>query len=503
MPPLLRQYSADEILKLLKTKKSDFWVAEGRKRSLALFHNAAERVPAYKDFLKKHNIKDHTKIKIWDDFQSIPVVDKKNYLRQYPLEKLCWDGTLKKPMVFTATSGSTGEPFYFPRDERLDRQSAIMHEMFLQSSGLNAKKSTLVIVCFGMGVWIGGLITYQAFRALWERGYPITLITPGVNKKEIFDALKHIGKKYDQLILCGYPPFIKDVIDDGKANGIRWKGFDIRIVFAAEAFSEQFRQYILEETGIEEEYTRITNIYGTADLGTMAQETPISVFTRRAALHRESLFESLFNSIKRTPTLAQFNPLFINFEAVNGNILCTGDNVLPLVRYAIGDHGGVAEYNEVAQKLEWHRVPVKKETHRLGISNTVSELPFVYVYERADLSTKLYGAIIYPEHIKTAVQHQTAKKILTGKFTVLTQHDEQQNQYLEIHLERKPRVKTDGQSIKEAISKLITKHLLQKNSEYKYLSSSIPDKVKPRITFWDYEHPLHFKPGGKQKWVKK
>jgi len=34
---------------------------------------------------------------------------KKDYLRQYPLEKLCWDGSLKKSLVFTATSGSTGE----------------------------------------------------------------------------------------------------------------------------------------------------------------------------------------------------------------------------------------------------------------------------------------------------------------------------------------------------------------------------------------------------------
>ena len=40
-----KQYSAEQIMKLLSEKKSDFWVAEGRKRSLALFHEAAQRVP--------------------------------------------------------------------------------------------------------------------------------------------------------------------------------------------------------------------------------------------------------------------------------------------------------------------------------------------------------------------------------------------------------------------------------------------------------------------------
>ena len=138
-----KQYSAEQIMKLFSEKKSDFWVEEGRKRSLALFHEAAQRVPAYKDFLKKNHV-DPKKVKTWDDFQQqVPIMSKKNYLRQYPLEKLCWDGSLNKPLVFTATSGSTGEPFYFCRQQQLDWQSSIIHEIFLQNSSYGAKKSTL------------------------------------------------------------------------------------------------------------------------------------------------------------------------------------------------------------------------------------------------------------------------------------------------------------------------------------------------------------------------
>src|SRR3989338_732738 len=190
------------------------------------------------------------KVKTFKDFKSVPSTSKENYLRQYPLEDLTWNGHLKKSLVFASTSGSTGAPFYFPRNRTLDWQSSVYHQIFLENSRIDINKSTLVIVCFGMGVWIGGLITYQAFKSISDRGYPLTIITPGVNKKEIFEALKHIGPKFDQIILCGYPPFMKDVVDEARSQGVRWQDHNLRIVFAAESFSEKFRQYITHKTGI-------------------------------------------------------------------------------------------------------------------------------------------------------------------------------------------------------------------------------------------------------------
>src|SRR6266853_359753 len=124
------------------------------------------------------------------------------------------DFMTEQSLVLTSTSGSTGKPFYFPRNGILDSQSSIYHQMFLKNSQLDVNKSTLVLICFGMGVWIGGLITYQAFKSISVRGYPMTILTPGVNKREIFEALKTIAPKYDQIILCGYPPFMKDIVDE-------------------------------------------------------------------------------------------------------------------------------------------------------------------------------------------------------------------------------------------------------------------------------------------------
>ncbi|MBI3633194.1 MAG: phenylacetate--CoA ligase family protein [Candidatus Vogelbacteria bacterium] len=470
--------------------------------SLNLFHKVAQSVPAYKDFLKKNKI-DPKKVKNFVDLQSVPVISKQNYLRKYSLTALCFDGKLDdKAFVFTATSGSTGTPFYFPRDEVLDWQYSYYLELFINNLGPGRKKrSTLVVDAFGMGVWIGGLITYQAWRMLALRGYPITIITPGINKKEIFDAFQNLAGNFDQVILCGYPPFVKDIIDEGElVHGIKWKEFNIKFLFAAEAFGENYRNYLVKKTGIKNVYRDMANVYGSADLGAMAIETPVSILARRVAVNNERLFVELFKGATKIPTLAQFDPRFINFEAPEGVVLCTGYNALPLVRYAIGDHGGIMSMKELLVIFKNAGVDLMKECRRVKIEKTVKDLPFVYVYERLDFSTKLFGAIIYPEHVKRALEHSSIQNFLTGKFSMSTEVDADENQYLYIHLEMKIGVK-ESRELSDITCKLIVESLNKNNAEYKNNYQTIPEKVTPRLSFWTYEHPNYFKPGTKQKYV--
>lgn len=492
---------SDKTLKRIKEKKSDYWTKRAEEVSLKLFREAAERVPAYKDFLRKNKI-NPVKIKNFKDFKSVPATSKENYLRQYPLEDLTWKGHMKKSLVFTSTSGSTGAPFYFPRNHVLDWQSSIYHQIFLENSRIDINKSTLVLVCFGMGVWIGGLITYQAFKLISDRDYPLTIITPGVNKKEIFEALKNLGSKFDQIVICGYPPFMKDVVDEAGSNGVKWKDHNVRIIFAAESFSEKFREYVIDKIGIKDIYTGTMNIYGSADIGTMAIETPINILMRRMALGRKDLHKNIFAEANRLPTFAQFNPEFINFEVADKNIYCTGNNTIPFVRYEIGDNGGVVSFNEADSIFKSHGVDIRKEAIKEGLQNTISELPSVYLYERTDMSTKLYGAIIFTEYVKSGLERAKFANRITGRFTMFTKHDRKNDEYLEINIELKNGVK-QGKSLEKEITKSIVESLLKNSAEHKNNANMMPGRVDPKIILWPYEHPLYFKSGIKQKWVKK
>ncbi len=487
--------------KRVETLDSAAWMRASAAAILKRFEEAAKSVPAYSMFLEHKGV-DPATIHGVKDIACIPPISKSNYLRAYPWDNLCTMHALaSESLVLTATSGSTGEPFYIPRTDEVHDASMFFHRLFLERTGLAPTKPTLVVIGFGMGVWIGGMLTYEAFHRI--KNWPLTLITPGVSKKEIFETLRRIAPSYDQLILVGYPPFIKDLIDEGSRHSIEWKRWDLRIVCAAEAFSEDFREYLMRATGMQDPYRSIMNIYGSAELGTMATETPLSILLRRLAVGHSALYQKLFSQAHRLPTLAQFIPDLTAFEADDeGRILATGGSTLPLIRYDIGDNGGVFSYEDAVRWCAQADIDLAEQIAQAGIKDTVTELPFVYLYERADLSTKLYGAIIYPEHVKIGLLQPEFERAITGRFTMSTEHDASHNEYLEINLELQQDVQEkDAELLHNALVENIMKSLTASSDEYRYLASSIRDKVVPRLVFWPHEHSKYFPPGIKQKWV--
>lgn len=471
-----------------------------RKNALALFKEAAKRVPAYAAFLREHGV-DPREVRTWEDFEKVPAVSKANYLRQHPLAELSWDGTLARPGVFSATSGSTGKPTYFQRSESLEQAYSALVELYLTQGEHAPSKEhpTLVIVGFGMGVWIGGMLTFRAYEIASLRGLPLSILPAGVSKPEILHALKELAPHFSQTILIGYPPFVKDVLDDAADAGIDLSKLALRLMFAAESFTEKFRDYLCEKAGIGNPARDTLNIYGTADIGAMAFETPTAILIRRLASNDPALFADLFGTIEKTPTLAQYHPAFMTFEATPaGEILLTGNSAMPLIRYAVGDHGGVRSFDEIEAVLGKHGIDIAKEAKRNSVP--VYRLPFVYVYARVDLSTKLYGAIMYPEHVREALEDAELADQVSGKFTMQTVLDEKQNQALEINVELKRGIEPSDALARELQAK-ITATLIRRNAEYRNNHAHMGERVTPRVVLWKHEDPTYFKPGIKQKWV--
>lgn len=498
-----KSHSSKKILESVSDKTCSYWSAVQSKKSLELFHEAAERVPAYKKFLKSHKINPKS-IKTLEDLKSVPATNKENYLRKYSLEDLSWDGSLnssnKNSLVFTSTSGSTGEPFYFSRNGVVDKQAAAIHELFFKNSKISSKSPTLVVVCFGMGVWVGGIITYQAFEITGRGDYPISIITPGINKEEIFKILKRLSPHFKQTILAGYPPFLKDILDESDDRNINIDKLNIRLLFAAEAFTENFRDYMAKKAKIKNIFLDTMNIYGSADIGAMAFETPLSILIRKIALKNPKIFREVFSDINKTPTLAQYIPSFISFEANDNQILITGNSSIPLVNYAIGDRGGILTFSQIIDIFASHDIDLYEEAKKMAIKNYMYQLPFVYVYERMDMSTTLYGLQVYPETIKEVLITEPFSNLFTGKITLVSKFDTSHNQYLEINLELRKKREIKG-ALKAKLLDEIIKNLRKKNSEFRELSNLLQGKSIPRLAFWPHEDPLYFKPGVKQKWV--
>lgn len=472
----------------------------GQQRALALFHQMATRVPAYKDFLKAHKFSPSS-VHGHEDFQKIPPINKDNYLRKYPKEMLCWDGEFSHGQwVISTTSGSTGQPYYFPREHSQDWQYAITAELYLRSNFQVQKRSTLYIVAFPMGAWIGGLFTYEALKIVSEQGgYDLSIITPGIHKQEVINAVKQLGGSFDQIIIGAYAPFLKDILDDGIREGIDWTKYNLGFVFSAEAFTEKFRDYVFNTTGVKDKLRSTLNHYGTVDLGTMAHETPESILIRRSLIEDGGL-KTLFPEATRQPTLAQYNPELFHFEEEIHNLFCTAYSGLPLVRYDLKDYGGVLTRQEIHERMRLAGIDTDALIKKAGIEDTVWNLPFVYVYERNDFSVSYYAFNLYPDMIRRALQGDELLKDVTGKFSMLVDYNEEGRQKLNIHIELRHGIEATAPLLNRLVEYL-HRGLVEESSEYRETFKMVGEEAKPVVHLWGYEDPTYFRPGTKQKWV--
>lgn len=500
-PSLPSRYDDIESLeRRLHTEPEKDWQQQGARRAIELFHQMAENVPAYKDFLKSRKFAASSVNNI-DDFKNIPPVDKDNYLRKYPKEMLCWGGKFGEGQwVISTTSGSTGQPYYFPRQSLQDRQYAVSAELYLRANFQIQNRKTLYVVAFPMGAWIGGLFTYEALKIIAGKGYDMSVITPGIHKQEIINAVKQLGKSFDQVIIGIYAPFLKDILDEGIDQGLNWADYNMGFVFSAEAFTDNLRDYVIKTARVADPLRGTLNHYGTVDLGTMAHETAESVLIRRQLVESSQL-GAVFPESRRQPTLCQYDPNLFYFESDDYNLFCSAYSGLPLVRYDLKDQGGVIARDELHRELNVLGIDVDKLAVQGGISDITWNLPFVYVYERKDFSVSYYAAQVYPDTIRRALETSEQAGKITGKFAMSVNYDKTGRQRFKIRVELKRGV-TESPELAEQLRVRVHQALEQESSEYRNTARTEPD-FGAEVELKSYEDPTYFKPGGKQRWVAK
>src|SRR6266851_7012110 len=304
--------------------------AAARAGALALFHSVVRDVPAYARFLAEHGI-DPGAVCTFDDFERLPLVTRANYLQRHPLADMCRGGQLEANDMIAVSSGSTGQPTFWPRSLSDELVIARRFEQVLYDSFRADSRRTLAVVCFALGTWVGGMFTAACCRWLAARGYPLTVITPGNNVSEILRVVQQLGPDFEQIVLLGYPPFLKDAIDTGLARGVDWARYQPKLVMAGEVFSEEWRTLVGQRSGATQACFNSASLYGTADAGVLGNETPLSVCIRRYLAEHPDLARAIFGE-SRLPTLVQYDPRVRFFEvaADTGTLLFLGDNGIPL-----------------------------------------------------------------------------------------------------------------------------------------------------------------------------
>lgn len=462
-----------------------------------LFIEASNKVVAYKKFLDKHSVKQKD-IKSINDFKlKVPLMYKENYLCVYPFKELVKNGVI--PAMVSASSGSSGKPFYWPRGDEQEIQGGKLHEKIFRDIFALENKKTLVIVCFSMGNWIAGTFTAASCRYVAkQKDMNISVITPGIEKEDIISILKDFTIEFESVVLAGYPPFLMDIVMESKKRNLSFDRFDCKFLFAGENFSENWRELICDSACISNSLTETVNVYGTADAGALGHENPLSIFLRKKATEDSLFNEEFFGQNGFIPSLIQFDPNIIYFELIDGQLVFTANTGIPLIRYNIQDRGLIIEIKKI--------IEISK---KFGFYDQISDYinkwnyPLVALFGRSDVAVTFYALNIYPENIKLASEKKVFLNKLTGKFLARVDFDETQTiQTLIISFELSEGVNTT-EEIKTEMQKILVESLISSNAEYRKLYNAIGGRALPIIELIDFGNEIFKLKKNKQTWIKK
>jgi phenylacetate-CoA ligase len=472
-------------------------VAGAPRAALALFHDAAASVPAYRDFLRARGV-DPGAVRTQDDLASVPLVTKEAYVRAYPLAERCRGGALSKSDFIAVSSGSTGEPTIWPRFLSDELAVAIRFEQVFHDAFEADRRVTLAVVCFPLGTWVGGMFTTSCLRHLALKGYPVTTVTPGNNRAEILRTVRALAASFEQTVLLGYPPFLKDVVDAGLSDGLRWSEHNVKLVLAGEVFSEEWRTLMSERAGLARPLHDTASLYGTADGGVLGNETPLSVCIRRFLARRPDAARALVGEA-RLPTLVQYDPSSRFLEEHERTLVFSADGGVPLVRYHLDDMGGVVPYDVMIARLRDLGLDAEAEVRREG-DRGVRALPFAYVFGRAHFAVSYYGANVFPETVSIALEQPHTRGWVTGKFVMEVTEDAARDRHLRVAVELAPGAEASTERVR-VVAEAIVSVLRRLNSEF--ASSVPPERQRPDVSLWPAGHPEYFPQGVKHRYARK
>jgi phenylacetate-CoA ligase len=444
---------------------------------ITVYRSAVERVPAYREFLARQQSA-VPEVRTLDEFRTLPLMDKKNYLTRFPLAEVCLDGTLRGAHVICRSSGSTAKPFYWPQLPDQERDLASWLSTELEDTFCVGSKPTLVIVALALGAWISGELATWSLRSLAIETGSITLLTPGLNRDDVVDMIAEFSPHFEQTLIYSYPPFAKNIIESAVERGIPVQNFNIRLRMAGEGYTEKFRDYLNGLLGHDrEDITSIASGYASTDFGRVGKETPLSVVIKRI-LHENGNTPAIFGC-DTIPTVCQFNPAGFYLEVLEGELVITKYQAVPLVRYRSGDRGEIVDFDELLARFRAAGIDLLEELRaRGGDPSAVKPLPFVLVHGRSDGGITFYGANIPVAQIRDILEGSSPfREHFTGNFQIRKSADEKLDPVLELYLEEK----SAGYD-QDSLAGLLAQELAGRSSEYASLLKERGEKMLPVIT---------------------
>ena len=424
------------------------------------------------------------------DFERLPLTSKKDYIDRYALDELCLDGKLDRAYTIERSSGHSGGSYYWLRlPEEDELFPSYLEHAFVQFYGMD-KKSTLVLITLTLGTWTSGEKMAQALREVAATGkYALTVMAPGTNLEEILEITGDLGPLYDQMVIVGYPPFVKTVLDEGVRRGIDWPSIGVKIGLGGEGYSEPWREHVASMIGIDSrvDLLAVSGGYGAADIGmTVGREYPVTVMIRKMCTDNPDSGASALPGQPRQPRHAS-EPAAVQPGQLLHRVGRPRAGVQRAHRHPAGplqhrDAGGVITFDKMMDVLKSHGHDPVAELKTIGYgAEQVWKMPFFYVYGRSDGTVSIVGANVFPENVQSVLADARDSDVVTFKLKVETTSEFSQRLVISLEHQAGSLTEPEETELSARYYALLVEGLRKVNADFRQSHDENPEAADPII----------------------
>jgi phenylacetate-coenzyme A ligase PaaK-like adenylate-forming protein len=286
-------------------------------------------------------------------------------------------------------------------------------------------------------------------------------------KDEILGVAQKMNEEKTQILIAGYPPFLKDLAVYVKAKGYQLSDFSLICIVGGQAISEAMRDLLIKDG-----FNKIYSSYGASDLDVnLASETEDEIVIRKAIEQNPGLARELYGVNKGLPMVFHYDPMNSHVEcdheeASKDDLIFTitrDDRSSPRIRYNLGDKGRVYASSDVQALLAKYGIFHKPR----------SPLPLMFVWGR-DSTVVFNGAnLAFTELERAVADIDTEGQILKKAF--YSYHDKEGNDQLEFWLELNDDLDLfDEPTMNEFAEQLISR-LIKMNQDFRFQMEHLSD----------------------------
>ena len=431
----------------------------GRRRAAAVFYRARRTVPAYREFLTQHGAwspRHHT---------DIPVMDKENYIKRWPLPALCQGGALpRRGAVIDESSGSTGTATNWVRGP--GERAAARRALQLSARATFGQQGFVLLNTFALGPWATGM---NVSMSLVDR---CVLKSIGPDAKKVAATLQLLGPSH-RYVIMGYPPFLKGLVENADVD---WSRYDICAVVGGEGMSEPLR------AALNRRFRKTISSFGASDLEiNLGVETDFTIALRQQLGGNPALATDLYGERQAVPMIFQYDPLNVHVETdEERNLLFTlnrPENVSPRIRYNLHDRGLVRSRADVEQVLADHRV-------KLDAPGPALTLPLLFHWGRQDSAVAFYGCKITPEDLQNVILSVPELGARVENYALHPYEDAAADKRLELWMELAAGVPVPAS--RDALEAAVLDALARVNQDFRESVRMMPADRRPTLKLFPF-----------------